>query len=78
MASTKAGPVRVRKHLIQMAWRWLHFQSTSKLAFWYKERNKDGHGRNRHRMIVALARKLLVALWKFATKGEIPEGAIIT
>ena len=69
---TKAGPARVRKHLIQMAWRWLHFQSASELALWYYERTKDGHGRNRRRMIVALARKLLVALWKLATRGKYP------
>ena len=75
---TKAGPARVRKHLIQMAWRWLHFQPTSKLALWYNERTKDGHGRNRRRMIVALARKLLVALWQLATKGLVPAGAIVT
>ena len=74
---TKSGPSRVRKHLIQMAWRWLRFQPGSKLTLWYRERTRDGHGRNRRRMIVALARKLLVALWQLATRGLVPEGAII-
>ena len=74
---TKAGPSRVRKHLIQMAWRWIRFQPESKLTQWFMERTGDGHGRNRKRMIVALARKLLVALWRLATQGVIPEGAII-
>ncbi len=73
---TKAGPARVRRHLIQMAWRWIRFQPTSKLTLWFKERTKDGHGRNRKRMIVALARKLLVALWQLATRGVVPEGVI--
>ena len=69
---TKAGPTRVRKHLFRMAWRWLHFQFASELALWYYERTKDGHGRNRRRMIVALARKLLVVLWKLTTRGKYP------
>ncbi|MCY3725028.1 MAG: hypothetical protein OXF95_00105 [Rhodobacteraceae bacterium] len=60
-----------------MAWRWLRFQPGSKLTLWYRERTRDGHGRNRRRMIVALARKLLVALWQLATRGLVPEGAII-
>ena len=74
---TKSGPARVRKHLVQMAWRWLRFQPQSKLALWFHERTSDGHGRNRRRMIVALARKLLVALWRLATEGVVPEGVII-
>ena len=60
-----------------MAWRWLRFQPQSKLALWFHERTSDGHGRNRRRMIVALARKLLVALWRLATEGVVPEGVII-
>ena len=74
---TKAGPARVRRHLIQMAWRWIRYQPESKLTRWFMERTRDGHGRSRKRMIVALARKLLVALWRLATQGVIPEGAII-
>lgn len=74
---TKTGPARVRSHLIQMAWRWLHHQPESKLSLWYRERTKDGQGRNRKKLIVALARKLLVALWQFAIRGVIPEGSIV-
>ena len=60
-----------------MAWRWLRFQPKSKLTLWFQEKTRDGHGRNRRRMIVALARKLLIALWRFATQGVIPEGALV-
>ena len=73
---TKTGLARVRSHLIQIAWRWFHHQPESKLSLWYRERTKDGQGRNRKKVIVALARKLLVALWPFATRGVIPGGAI--
>jgi len=75
---TKAGPSRVPKHLIQMAWCWLHYQPASQLTRWYYVRTMDGHGRNRRRMIAALARKLLVALWQLAIKCLIPEGAIVS
>jgi len=70
----KAGNARVRRGMIQLAWRFLIFQKDSALAQWYRARTADAHGATRKRMIVALARKLLIALWRMATTGEIPEG----
>jgi transposase len=60
--------------MIQLTWRVLQFQKDSALAQWYWERTADGRGSTRKTMIVALARKLLVALWRMVTTGEIPAG----
>jgi transposase len=70
----KAGNARVRRGVIQLAWRFLRFQPDSGLARWYRARTADARGGTRKTMIVALARKLLVALWRFATTGEAPDG----
>jgi transposase len=70
----KAGNARVRRGMIQLAWRLLIFQKDSALAQWYRARTADARGATRKTMIVALARKLLIALWRMATTGEIPEG----
>lgn len=74
----RAGNARVRRGMIQLAWRWLRFQPDSALARWYRARTEDIAGDRRgvrKRLIVALARKLLIALWRLATTGEPPEGA---
>jgi transposase len=63
--------------MIQIAWLWLRHQPQSALAVWYRERIKRKGGRLGKTMIVALARKLLVALWKYATAGVLIEGAIL-
>jgi transposase len=68
----KAGNVRVRRALIQLAWRFLRHQPDSTLAQWFRQRTQDGRGPTRKTMIVALARKLLIALWRLATTGEVP------
>lgn len=73
----KAGNARVRRGMIQLAWRFLLFQKDSVLARWYRARTEDNRGGTRKSMIVALARKLLIALWRFATIGLIPEGIIL-
>ena len=73
----RAGNPRVRNGMIQFAWRFLMFQPDSELARWYKNRTSDGRSDIRKTMIIALARKLLVALWKFVTLGEIPEGVTL-
>jgi transposase len=73
----KAGSARVRRSMIQLAWRFLRFQHESGLARWYRARTADARGGTRKTMIVALARKLLVALWRFVTTGEAPEGVIL-
>jgi len=72
----RAGNPRVRRGMIQLAWRFLRFQKESALAQWYRVRTDAAAG-SRKTMIVALARKLLVALWRMTTAGEIPEGVVL-
>jgi len=73
----KAGNARVRRGMIQLAWRFLMFQKQSALVQWYQRQTADARGGTRKTMIVALARKLLVALWRLVTTGEIPEGVVL-
>jgi transposase len=73
----KAGNARVRRGMIQLAWRFLVFQKDSALAKWYRARTEGARGAVRKTMIVALARKLLVALWRMVTTGEAPEGVAL-
>jgi len=75
---TKAGPPMLRAHMIQMSWRWLFWQPDSDLARWFSKRTEGATGRMRRIMVVALARKLLIALWRYATTGMVPHGAIVT
>ena len=72
---SKAGNPRLRTTLIQLAWLWLRNQPRSALTQWFQERVKRNGGQMRKTMIVALARKLLVALWKYVTTGVVIEGA---
>jgi transposase len=72
---SKAGNRHVRSMAIQIGWAWLRYQPTSKLSRWYQERFANGSGRLRRIGIVALARKLLVDLWRYLEGGLIPEGA---
>ena len=71
------GPAWVRAQLVQMAWRWLRFQPDSALSQWFEARTAGARGRIRRVMIVALARKLLIALWRYASTGLVPSGARI-
>ena len=73
----KAGNARVRRGMIQLAWRFLRFQKDSALARWYQARTADRRGATRKTMIVALARKLLIALWRFVTIGEPLDGVTL-
>jgi transposase len=73
----KAGSARVRRGMIQLAWRFLLFQKESALAQWYRARTADARGGTRKTMIVALARKLLIALWRMLTTGEVPAGVVL-
>jgi transposase len=73
----RAGNARVRRGMIQLAWRFLRFQKESALARWYQVRTADSRSGTRKTMIVALARKLLIALWRFVTTGETLEGVIL-
>ena len=74
---SKAGSARVRHWMTELAWRWLRYQPQSALAKWYEQRFGSGTGRMRRVGIVALARKLLVALWKYGAHGQCPEGALM-
>jgi transposase len=74
---SKAGNPRLRTTLIQLAWLWLRHQPQSALAMWFKERVGRNGGRFKKTTIVALARKLLVALWKYVTAGVVIEGAVM-
>ena len=73
----KAGNARVRRGMIQLAWRFLMFQKDSALAQWYKARTEGAKRVRKTTMIVALARKLLIELWRLVTTGKIPEGVIL-
>jgi transposase len=73
----KAGNARVRRGMIQLAWRFLLFQRGSALARWYRARTEGARGGMRKTLIVALARKLLIALWRLVTTGEAPEGLVL-
>jgi transposase len=73
----RAGNARVRRGMIQLAWRFLMFQKESALAQWYRARTADARGHIRKTMIVALARKLLIALWRLVTNGEMLDGVVL-
>jgi len=73
----KSGNARVRRGLIQLAWRFLMFQKASALAQWYRTRTEGAVAVRKKTMIVALARKLLIAFWRLVTTGVAPEGVIL-
>ena len=73
----KSGNARVRRGMIQLAWRFLLFQKDSALAQWFQIRTEDVKGAHKTKMIVALARKLLIALWRMVTTGEVPHGVVL-
>jgi len=72
----RAGNGRVRRGMIQLAWRFLRFQADSALAKWYQVRTQNAPN-TRKKMIVALARKLLIALWRLVTTGTVPDGVAL-
>lgn len=71
----RAGNARARKTLVQLAWLWLRYQPESELSTWFRQRVGKVQGRTRRIAIVAMARKLLIALWRFTETGEIPTGS---
>ncbi|MEZ2133173.1 MULTISPECIES: IS110 family transposase [unclassified Sinorhizobium] len=75
---SKAGNPRLRTTMVQLAWLWLRHQPGSVLARWFKERVARNGGRLKKVMIVALARKLLIALWKYVNAGVVIEGVVMT
>ena len=74
---SKAGNKRLRTVIVEAAWVWLRHQPDSALSRWFHARVGEAKGRLRRIMITALARKLLVALWRYAVQGVVPEGAIL-
>jgi transposase len=74
---TKSGNRRLRTAVVELAWLWLRYQPGSALSRWFAERLGQTGGRMRKVLIVALARKLLVALWRLATQGLVPEGSAL-
>ncbi len=75
---SKAGNRRLRWMAVEIAWSWLRWQPESALSLWYQRRFSSGNARLRKVGIVALARKLLIALWRYLEQGEVPEGAEIS
>lgn len=73
----KAGNRRVRAMMIELAWCWLRFQPHSELSIWFERRFGSGSKRSRRIGIVALARRLLIALWRFLRDGMVPKGAVL-
>jgi transposase len=72
---SKAGNRRLRRLMVELAWCWLRWQPDSELSRWYLRRFGVGNGRSRKIGVVAVARKLLIALWKYLEHGEVPAGA---
>jgi transposase len=73
---SRAGNTRLQAVMVQLAWNWVHWQRQSALTRWYQER--FGRGKRARRIgIVALARKLFIALWRYATAGVLPAGAVL-
>jgi transposase len=73
---SKAGNPRLRTTMVELAWMWVRYQPDSALSCWFRQRVGSERGRTRRISIVALARKLLIALWGYVTHGEIPAGAV--
>ena len=71
---SRAGTPRARKTLIQLAWLWLRYQPGSALSNWFRDRVGSLQGRTRRIAIVAMARKLLIALWRYVETGVMPDG----
>ena len=74
---SKAGRAEVRRLALQLAWGWLRWQPTSALTQWFRARFEAAGGRSRRVGIVALARKLVIALWRFVMQGVVPEGVVL-
>jgi hypothetical protein len=74
---SKAGNAKPRKTMIELAWLWLRYQPDSALSIWFRERVATMKGRIRRITIVAMARKLLLALWRYLETGLIPHGALL-
>ena len=74
---SKAGRAELRRVAIQIAWGWVRWQPSSALTQWFERRFAAAGGRARRIGIVALARKLIIALWRYVEHGVIPDGAVL-
>ena len=74
---SKAGNPKARTIMIELAWLWLRHQPNSPLSMWFRERVGTGKGRIRRIAIVAVARKLLISLWRYLETGVVPTGAVL-
>jgi transposase len=74
---SKAGNPRVRAMLVELAWCWLRYQPRSALTRWFQEKFGHGNGRMKRIGIVALTRRLLIALWRYLEEGLVPDGALL-
>ena len=74
----RAGNPRARTTMVQLAWLWLRYQPESALAAWFRARVGTLQGRTRRIAIVAMARKLLIALWRYTETGQIPDGVTVS
>ena len=77
---SKAGNARIRWLMVELSWLWLRWQPNSKITKWFKQRCPEGATTKRMRRvsIVAVARKLFIALWRFVNQGIVPEGALMS
>ncbi|MGI9434293.1 MAG: IS110 family transposase, partial [Geminicoccaceae bacterium] len=75
---SKSGNAKLRTTMIELSWLWLRYQPNSELSRWFQARVR-GNSTRRYRKItiVAMARKLLIALWRYVTEGVVPEGAVL-
>jgi len=74
---SKAGNPKARTTMIELAWMWLRFQPNSALSLWFRERVGSAKGRIRRIAIVAVARKLLISLWRYLETGQVPTGVVV-
>jgi len=74
---SKAGNTKARTTMIELAWMWLRYQPDSRLSVWFRERVGNRKGRIKRIAIVAMARKLIIALWRYLETGVVPEGAVL-
>jgi transposase len=74
---SKAGRAELRRMALQLAWCWVRYQPTSALTQWFRTRFASAGGRTKRIGIVAVARKLVIALWRYVDQGVVPEGAAL-
>ena len=74
---SKQGDPSLRALLVELSWLWLQYQPDSAISAWFKKRTEGQGKRHKRTMIVAVARRLAIALWRYLKTGEAPEGAVL-